>query len=113
MLSNTDERNPKPRAVCHDAAGRCSTGIIEAIKTSASRKIAPLEAADSASQSGRRGEHKRENEADDANACPVNVSMFMEARQHGRISMLLDCCWNAEDKQRDDGADDCLEHKYG
>ena len=54
MLSNTDERNPKPRAVCHDAAGRCSTGIIEAIKTSPSRKIAPLEAVGSASHSGRR-----------------------------------------------------------
>src|SRR5215470_17478164 len=42
MLSNTAETKPSPRAVCHDAAGSFSTGIIEAQVTSASRKMVPL-----------------------------------------------------------------------
>ena len=56
MLSNTADKNPKPSAVCQDAIGKRSTGIIEAINTSESRKIALRNALGSTSQSGRRKE---------------------------------------------------------
>src|SRR6266540_1290620 len=54
MLSNTAERKPKPSVVLEDAKGNFSTGIIEAINTSESRKIEPRKALGSTSQSGRR-----------------------------------------------------------
>ena len=54
MLSNTAETKPKPKAVCHDAAGKCSTGIIDAIVTSESKKIVPFIAPGNSDQSGLR-----------------------------------------------------------
>ena len=54
MLSNTAETNPRPSAVCHDATGSFSTGIIEAAVTSASKKIVPLNVSGITAQSGRR-----------------------------------------------------------
>jgi hypothetical protein len=54
MLSNTEERKPRPSAVCHDASGNSSTGISDALVTSASRKIVPLKVSGMISQSGRR-----------------------------------------------------------
>ena len=54
MLSNTADTKPSPSAVCHDASGSCSTGIIDAQVTSASRKIVPLKVSGITSQSGRR-----------------------------------------------------------
>ena len=54
MLSNTDDRKPRPSAVCQDASGSCSTGISEALVTSASRKIVPLNVSGMIAQSGRR-----------------------------------------------------------
>ena len=54
MLSNTADTKPRPSAVCQDASGSFSTGIIEAQVTSASRKIVPLKVSGMTSQSGRR-----------------------------------------------------------
>ena len=54
MLSNTAETKPRPSAVCQDASGSFSTGIIDAEVTSASRKIVPLKVSGMISQSGRR-----------------------------------------------------------
>ena len=54
MLSNTAEMKPRPIAVCQDAAGSLSTGIMEAQVTSASRKIVPLVASGNRLQSGLR-----------------------------------------------------------
>src|SRR5258708_19036627 len=54
MLSNTAERNPRPKAVSQDAAGSFSTGIIAAVVTRASRKIVPLKVAGRRDQSGLR-----------------------------------------------------------
>src|ERR1041384_407568 len=54
MLSNTAERKPSPRVLCHDDAGRRSTGIIEASATSATRNTAPEAAPGTTFQSGRR-----------------------------------------------------------
>ncbi len=54
MLSNTADTKPSPIAVCQDAAGSFSTGIIVADKTSDRRKILPLKLSGSTSQSGRR-----------------------------------------------------------
>src|SRR5436305_1397284 len=42
MLSKTADTKPRPSAVCQEATGSRSTGIIEAAVTSASRKIVPL-----------------------------------------------------------------------
>ena len=44
MLSNTADTKPRPNAVCHDASGSFSTGIIDAASTSDSRKTLPLNA---------------------------------------------------------------------
>src|ERR1017187_6560001 len=52
MLSNTAETKPRPKAECQDAAGSASTGIIDAQVTRDSRKIDPLLASGSSSQSG-------------------------------------------------------------
>ncbi len=54
MLSNTEDRKPRPSAVCQEASGSSSTGISEALVTSASRKIVPLKVSGMISQSGRR-----------------------------------------------------------
>ena len=54
MLSNTAETKPSPNAVCHDAGGSSSTGIIDAASTSDSRKIVPFIEAGTSLQSGRR-----------------------------------------------------------
>ena len=54
MLSNTADTKPRPSAVCHDASGRCSTGIIEAIVTRDNKNIAPLKASGSNDHSGLR-----------------------------------------------------------
>ncbi len=54
MLSKTEERKPRPKALCQEAAGSFSTGIIDAQSTSESRKIEPLTASGNTSQSGRR-----------------------------------------------------------
>src|SRR5919198_77020 len=54
MLSNTDDKKPRPNAVCHDAAGSSSTGIIDAHVTKASRKSVPLKVSGMMSQSGLR-----------------------------------------------------------
>src|SRR5258707_15553404 len=54
MLSKTAERNPRPKAVCQEAAGSFSTGIIAAQATSESRKIVPLNVAGITFQSGAR-----------------------------------------------------------
>ena len=53
-MSNTAETKPSPSAVCHEAAGSFSTGIIEAAVTSASRKIVPLKVSGITFQSGAR-----------------------------------------------------------
>src|SRR5690606_14792320 len=42
MLSNTAETQPRPKAVCHDAAGSVSTGISDAQVTSVSRNSVPF-----------------------------------------------------------------------
>src|SRR5947208_12763268 len=52
MLSNTAETKPSSIAVCHEATGSFSTGIIEAAVTSASRKIVPLKVSGITDQSG-------------------------------------------------------------
>jgi hypothetical protein len=52
MLSKTAETKPRPSAVCHDAAGSFSTGIIEAQVTNESRKTVPLKVSGSTPQSG-------------------------------------------------------------
>ena len=54
MLSNTDDRKPRPSAVCHEARGNSSTGISDAQVTSARRKIVPLKVSGMIAQSGRR-----------------------------------------------------------
>ncbi len=54
MLSNTADTKPRPKAVCEEAAGSFSTGIIEAQVTSASRNTVPLTAPGSSSHSGLR-----------------------------------------------------------
>src|SRR2546423_15597070 len=54
MLSKTAERNPRPSVDGHEAGGNFSTGISDADKTSARRKIEPLNVSGSNSQSGRR-----------------------------------------------------------
>jgi hypothetical protein len=41
-LSKTAEIKPKARADTHEAAGNCSTGIMEAQSTRDSRKMEPL-----------------------------------------------------------------------
>src|SRR5262249_32962318 len=48
------DRKPSPKAVCHDAAGSSSTGIIDAHVTNANRKIVPLEVSGMIAQSGLR-----------------------------------------------------------
>jgi len=52
MLSNTDERKPRPNALCHDASGSRSTGIIDAMVTSERRKIVPFRVSGSSDHSG-------------------------------------------------------------
>ena len=52
MLSKTAETKPSPKAVCHEAAGSFSTGIIEAHRIKESRKMLPLNAPGSSFQSG-------------------------------------------------------------
>src|SRR5262249_32995660 len=52
MLSNTAETQPRPNAVCQDAAGSFSTGTIEAPVTTDSRKIVPLRVSASTAQPG-------------------------------------------------------------
>ena len=54
MLSNTADTKPSPSVVRGEGLGKRSTGIIEAIKTSESRKIELLRVRGSTSQSGRR-----------------------------------------------------------
>ena len=54
MLSKTADRKPRPKAVCQDAAGSCSTGIIEAASTSDSRNTLPRTDSGTCCQSGRR-----------------------------------------------------------
>ena len=54
MLSNTAETKPRPIATTADAGGSCSTGIIDAMVTSESRKTEPLRVSGMTSQSGRR-----------------------------------------------------------
>src|SRR5207245_10094096 len=54
MLSNTADKKPRPNAVREEASGNRSTGIIEAISTSESRKMELRNARGSTSQSGRR-----------------------------------------------------------
>src|SRR6476469_9282847 len=54
MLSKTADTKPSPSVVCEDGLGNRSTGIIEAIKTSESRKTELLRVRGSTSQSGRR-----------------------------------------------------------
>ena len=54
MLSNTDDKKPSPSAVCHEASGSCSTGIIDAESTSDSRNSEPFSASGSSDHSGRR-----------------------------------------------------------
>ncbi len=54
MLSNTEDKNPSPNAVRHEAAGNSSTGISEAQLTSASRNTVPLKVSGMTDQSGRR-----------------------------------------------------------
>jgi len=51
-LSNTADKNPRPNVEYHDAGGSFSTGIIEAVSTSASKKILPLKAPGIIDQSG-------------------------------------------------------------
>ena len=45
LIGEHQNPNPRPRAVCHEATGNVSTGIIEAVVTSARRKIVPLSVA--------------------------------------------------------------------
>ena len=52
MLSNTDEMKPRPSVVSAVAAGRRSTGIIDAHSTSDSRNTLPLTASGTSDQSG-------------------------------------------------------------
>src|SRR5688572_20198427 len=54
MLSNTDDKKPRPNAVCHEAAGNCSTGIIDALNTSESKNTEPLKAPGNRLHSGLR-----------------------------------------------------------
>src|SRR6187200_879686 len=54
MLSNTAETKPSPSAVCQDAAGSFSTGIIDAQRISESRNTEPLNASGSSFHSGTR-----------------------------------------------------------
>jgi hypothetical protein len=54
MLSKTDDKKPSPKAVCQDAIGNFSTGIIEAHNTRESKKMEPFSASGTTSQSGRR-----------------------------------------------------------
>src|SRR5262245_48348580 len=54
MLSNTAETNPRPNAVCQEAAGSLCTGIMDAQVTSASRKMLPLNASGTNDHSGLR-----------------------------------------------------------
>jgi hypothetical protein len=75
MLSNTAETKPSPKAVCHDAAGRCSTGIIEAVSTRHSRKIVPRSVAGNTLQSGRR------------RGAAVNSAIHTAAPSNGRRSV--------------------------
>ena len=70
MLSNTEERKPRPSAVCHDAAGSFSTGIIEAHSTSESRKIEPLQRAGQQLPVGRT--QRRGHQDRQATAAPRN-----------------------------------------
>src|SRR5215208_439500 len=53
MLSKTAETKPNPSAVGQLAAGSLSTGIMEAVVTSASRKMVPLNVSGITDQSGR------------------------------------------------------------
>ena len=58
---------PRPNAVCHEAAGSRSTGIIDAHSTSESRKMLPLNAPGSCDQSGpaqRNAEQQRDPDGD-------------------------------------------------
>src|SRR6185437_12334287 len=50
----TAETKPSPSAVCQEASGSFSTGIIEAEVTNASRKSVPLQVAGNTFQSGAR-----------------------------------------------------------
>src|SRR5678815_4867616 len=52
MLSNTDDRKPRLKAVAHEASGRLFTGISDAAATSETRKTAPLNARRATFQSG-------------------------------------------------------------
>src|SRR4051794_94727 len=70
MLSKTADRNPRPRLVFHEGTGNVSTGIIEAINTSDSRKIEPRSAGRNPSQSGAR--NKVETRIATQTATPIN-----------------------------------------
>ncbi len=52
MLSNTAEMKPSDSVLCQEAGGSFSTGIIEAMVTSASRNTEPLKASGRSFQSG-------------------------------------------------------------
>ena len=54
MLSNTADTKPSPIATRHDASGSLCTGIIDAARTSESRKMLPLSAFGNSSHAGRR-----------------------------------------------------------
>src|SRR5437773_6320108 len=54
MLSNTADKKPRHSAVCEEASGNRSNGIIDAISTSESRKMELRNARGGTSQSGRR-----------------------------------------------------------
>ena len=54
ILSKTADTKPSPNAVCHEATGSFSTGIIEAHVTRESRKTLPLKASGSRLHSGLR-----------------------------------------------------------
>ena len=54
MLSNTALKKPRPKALGHDAAGKCCTGIMDAHITKESKKVLPLSASGSRLQAGAR-----------------------------------------------------------
>ena len=54
MLSNTADTKPSPSAVCHEAGGSLSTGIMDAHRIRESRKTLPLKAPANRLHSGRR-----------------------------------------------------------
>ena len=68
MLSNTADTKPRPSVDCGEAAGRLSTGIIEAASTSDSRNTAPFAAAGITVKSGRRHGVSNRSDGDDRGA---------------------------------------------